>query len=87
MSCVDAALLPGAFLVDAFPMRKFHSQNPYRGILPHYLPTVKYVPAWFPGAGFKKFARIAKENIDNLVNLPFQHVKESFQVREPRLIV
>ena len=46
---------------------------------------VKYVPEWFPGAGFKKFARVAKENIDKSVNLPFQHVKESFQVREPRL--
>jgi hypothetical protein len=87
MHFVDAALLPGAFLVDAFPIRKCFSQNSCRRILQYRLPAVKYVPAWFPGAGFKKLARIAKENIDNLANLPFQHVKESFRVREFHLIV
>jgi hypothetical protein len=60
---------------------------PVKTILPecseHSLfPTVKYVPEWFPGAGFKKFARMAKENLDDSANLPFQLVKESFQVRE-----
>ena len=43
-------------------------------------PTVKYVPEWFPGAGFKKFARTTKGKLEGSVNLPFQHVKESFQV-------
>ena len=50
-----------------------------------FLPTVKHVPEWFPGAGFKRFAKVAKESIDNFVNLPFQHVKQSFEVREPPL--
>jgi len=50
------------------------------------LMTVKYVPEWFPGAGFKAFARIAKENIDRSATLPFQHVKESFEVREFHLL-
>ena len=44
--------------------------------------AVKYVPEWFPGASFKRFARIAKEKFDDSVNLPFQHVKESFEVSE-----
>ena len=48
--------------------------------------TVKYVPEWFPGASFKTFARIAKENIDRSATLPFQHVKESFEVRESHLL-
>lgn len=25
-------------------------------------------------------------SLDNLANLPFQHVKESFQVREPHIV-
>ena len=49
------------------------------------LPVVKYVPEWFPGAGFKKFARKAKTDLDRLADLPFYHVKESFEVREPCL--
>jgi len=36
-----------------------------------------------PGAGFKKFAKIAKKNIDDSITPPFQYVKESFEVREP----
>jgi len=50
-------------------------------------PTVMYVPEWFPGAGFKRFARTAKENLDNSANLPFQHVKQSFEVRESPLLL
>jgi hypothetical protein len=33
----QAAVMPGAFLVD-------------------HIPLLKYVPAWIPGAGFKRFA-------------------------------
>ena len=51
----------------------------------HRIPllAVKYVPEWFPGAGFKSFARKAKKGLDRLADLPFYHVKESFEVREP----
>ena len=44
--------------------------------------TVKYVPEWFPGGGFKKFARLVKDSSNKSINLPLQHIKESFQVRE-----
>lgn len=47
--------------------------------------AVKYVPEWFPGAGFKKFAKKAKADLDRLADLPFYHVKESFKVSEPCL--
>ena len=46
---------------------------------------VKYVPEWFPGAGFKTFARIAKKNIDDSITPPFLYVKESFEVCESPL--
>jgi hypothetical protein len=40
------------------------------------LPTLKHVPTWFPGAGFKrKAAHYAVVN-DNLVDLPFKAVKK-----------
>ena len=42
--------------------------------------TVRYLPEWFPGASFNRFARIAKEKFNYSVNLSFQHVKESFEV-------
>ena len=56
--------------------------------LSHRVPllVVKYVPEWFPGAGFKGWARKARKDLDRLVDLPFCHVKESFEVREPRSI-
>ena len=47
--------------------------------------AVKYVPEWFPGAGFKTFAKRGKEKLDDFLNLPFQHVKESLEVRESTL--
>ncbi|KAF9646541.1 hypothetical protein BDM02DRAFT_3188750 [Thelephora ganbajun] len=45
------------------------------------LPILKYVSEWFPGAGSKEIAGIAK-NLDHFVNFLFQHVQKSFEVRE-----
>jgi hypothetical protein len=36
---------------------------------------VKYIPAWFPGAGFKVFAAEARKAGHELVQLPFQELK------------
>jgi len=47
--------------------------------------TVKYVPDWFPGAGFKKFAKETRKGLDNSMDHPFQYVKETLQVCEPPL--
>ncbi|KAH9962375.1 cytochrome P450 [Russula dissimulans] len=33
---------------------------------------LKYVPVWFPGAGFKKQASEAKKSLNNSVDIPFQ---------------
>jgi hypothetical protein len=83
MHAVDAALMPGAFLVDALPIRTYFDRSSSRrtGLQDSDSPTVKYVPEWFPGAGFKVYAREAKEKINKLADLPFQHVKASFEVR------
>ena len=35
------------------------------------------MPEWFPGAGWKRFARIGKELTDEMVNKPFEMTVES----------
>ena len=49
--------IPGAFLVDLFPI-------------------LKYVPSWFPGAGFQKKAARVREAINTMAEKPFRHVQE-----------
>jgi hypothetical protein len=51
------AAVPGAFLVDSFPI-------------------LKYVPSWFPGAGFQKKAARWKEATNTMAEKPFRHVQE-----------
>ena len=65
------ATKPGKWFVDVFP---------FCGCLSTFLTTlihsllVKYVPSWFPGAGFKKTAaQYRKINMDQ-TDLPFQFV-------------
>ena len=31
-------------------------------------PVLRYVPSWFPGAGFKRFAALAKEDVVSIVD-------------------
>ena len=83
MHVADAALLPGAFLVDAFPSRAYPVRDYSDGPFNVRFLAVKYIPDWFPGADFKRFAKIGKKHINRLADLPFQHVKESIQVRGP----
>lgn len=39
--------------------------------------TVKYVPAWVPGAGFKKKAAIWKKAVLSMRDLPFRTVQKA----------
>jgi hypothetical protein len=39
-------------------------------------PILKYVPRWFPGAGFKKKAAYWRECINTMAESPFRHVQE-----------
>ena len=49
--------IPGAFLVDLFPI-------------------LKYVPSWFPGAGFQRKAAHWREATNTMAEKPFRHVQE-----------
>ena len=41
-----------------------------------FLPILKYVPSWFPGAGFQKKAARWREAINTMAEKPFRHVQE-----------
>ena len=41
-----------------------------------FIPLLKYVPAWIPGAGFKKKARIWKDCAIQLLEIPFYVVQQ-----------
>lgn len=36
---------------------------------------VRYIPSWFPGAGFQKEAAILKEMVSQMINKPFERTK------------
>ncbi|PPQ73993.1 hypothetical protein CVT24_012482 [Panaeolus cyanescens] len=40
------------------------------------IPALKYVPQWFPGASFKRKAAQWKKELNEFIDLPFNHVKE-----------
>ncbi|THU81036.1 cytochrome P450 [Dendrothele bispora CBS 962.96] len=42
-----------------------------------YLPSLKYMPAWFPGASFKRKANTWAPMVSNLINAPWKGVKSS----------
>ncbi|KAJ8077943.1 hypothetical protein PM082_000144 [Marasmius tenuissimus] len=44
-----------------------------------YLPSLKYVPAWFPGAGFKRDAKRWRHFQEQLKEQPWQWVKGALQ--------
>ena len=75
------AVVPGTFLVDFFPWCKV---SVYDGIshLIIITTTVKYVPDWFPGAGFKTVAKRGRELSTALRFVPYRETKEKV-VRTP----
>lgn len=76
------AILPGAYLVDLVPLRTcLCARRSYHGSLP--LGPVKYVPRWFPGAGFQRFAAAHRELTEEMLNKPMEEVERTL-VREYR---
>jgi len=45
------------------------------------VPLLKYVPVWFPGAGFKRLAKEWKEATIRMMDFPFETVKEELVSR------
>ena len=47
-----------------------------RAFLVDFFPILKYVPSWFPGAGFQKTAARVRETTNTMAEKPFRHVQE-----------
>ncbi|KAL0580370.1 hypothetical protein V5O48_001615 [Marasmius crinis-equi] len=41
-----------------------------------YIPILKHIPPWFPGAAFRRQAKKWRESTDEMVNRPFEVVKQ-----------
>ena len=76
-----AAMVPGKFLADTVPVCAYlctravackHLTNPS---------IVRYVPDWFPGAGFKALAKEVHDKSRIAAVGPFEYVKKAIQVR------
>jgi hypothetical protein len=64
---------PGRFLVDFFPWSQSSTQSPGPVITDYS--TVKYFPAWFPGANFQHFAQESKAAHIRMRNSPVEVTK------------
>jgi hypothetical protein len=65
---------PGAWLVDLIPISEVLSKI---SILPFIDPIdkVRYIPDWFPGAYFKRYARKVRRELDEWATKPWELVK------------
>ncbi|KAF8509773.1 cytochrome P450 [Hysterangium stoloniferum] len=43
------------------------------------IPLLRHLPEWFPGAGFKKKARIWRKTVTDMPTIPFQFVKKELR--------
>ncbi|KAJ5128334.1 uncharacterized protein N7443_005455 [Penicillium atrosanguineum] len=43
------------------------------------IPALKYVPSWFPGAGFKRTANLWREHLSGIADRPYDFVKQQIE--------
>ncbi|KAJ7907006.1 cytochrome P450, partial [Mycena leptocephala] len=43
------------------------------------MPILKYIPSWFPGAGFKKLANMYTKSCDDLAEIPLAYVRAKME--------
>ena len=68
--------VPGAHLVDAFPICTADAAR--EGPETDFSLIVKYVPEWFPGAGFQRLAAGWRRSMYNARDGPFDEAKNSY---------
>ena len=74
---IQNAVIPGSFFVDVFPARMY-PLFPARENSAHARDlAVRFVPEWFPGAGFKRLARVAKARGEHMVDGAFDAAKKA----------
>ncbi|KAJ8462540.1 hypothetical protein ONZ45_g17894 [Pleurotus djamor] len=40
------------------------------------LPILQYIPSWFPGAGFRRYAAIGYAEVMDMINIPYSRVRD-----------
>jgi len=78
---VAAALVPGKWLVDVIPICACLCTQIVTHKRLRYPFVVRYIPDWFPGMGFKVFAKEVREKFKISVDGPFEYVKNAIKVR------
>ena len=76
---LSSAMVPGKFLVDTIPIRA----SLYPDITQRPLTTsrtVRYVPDWFPGTGFKALAKEVRKKYQIAIDSPMEYVKSAMKV-------
>lgn len=66
---------PGGFMVDVIPIRTCRF-TPLSGSVTNVFSTVRHVPEWLPGAGFKKKASAWRSTLAKMVEGPHHFVKQ-----------
>jgi cytochrome P450 len=75
------ATVPGNFMIDLLPSRELHARFALGNT--ERVP-VKYVPAWFPGAGFQRLAQNHREMQRRALDAPIELI-EAEMVRFPNI--
>lgn len=76
LTLASESILPGALLVNDFPACSLPPRSRDLLSFSRYPYSVKHVPDWFPGTGFKRRARHGKKLSYEMVNAPFNMVKQ-----------
>ena len=80
---IEEATIPGAFLVDTFPICTHQRESALHipSVIILNVIIVKHMPSWFPGARFKHFAQAARKDLGIAVDGPLDFVRKSLKVR------
>ena len=71
------SLVAGAFLVDVIPIcEPKDAHNRPHFYLNGYISSVRYIPSWFPGAGFQHKAASWKRSVITAREKPYSVVKD-----------
>lgn len=73
MHYLSTTVAPNRYWVDAIPARELFVWLIL--VVWSYLLQVRYVPSWFPGAGFKKEAAACRAVVEQFMYEPFSKVK------------
>ena len=48
-----------------------------------FVPSLRYIPSWFPGAAFKRQAESWRATLNEMVDIPYNYVKRRMASTRP----